>query len=119
MKVASGQPMCPSDAAVAGQAVSSTKLAQISVESRLTEYHEMAVHCESGVAQFSDHQPQLIQEVDQLYGQFMKDYTEFATSSQSDRDAKLKSLASELDRVDMQWYTKQSTVPATSWKKAK
>jgi len=119
MKVASGQPMYPSDAALAGQTVSSTTLTQISVESRLTEYHEMAVHCESGVAQFSDHQMKLIQEVDQLYGQFMKDYTEFSNSSQTDRDAKLKSLASELDRVDMQWYMQQSTVPATSWKKTK
>ena len=62
---------------------------------------------------------QLIQEEDQLCGQFMKGYTEFANSSQPDQDAKLKSLASDLDRVDMQWYMKQSTVPTTSWKKTK
>ena len=117
MKVASGQPMYPSDAHVAGQTVSSTKLAQIVVESRLTEYHELAVFHKAGVQQFSEHQLQLIHEVGEWYDQFIKGYTEFGNSNQSEQEAKLQRLTSDLDRVDKEWYSKQSTVPAASRKK--
>ena len=117
MKVASGQPMYPSDAHVAGQTISSTKLAQIVVERRLTQYHELAVFHKAGVQQFSEHQLQLIHEVDEWYDQFIKGYTEFGNSSQSEQEAKLQRVTSDLDRVDKEWYSKQSTVPAASRKK--
>jgi len=118
MKVASGQPMYPSDAHVAGQTISSTKLTQIVVERRLTEYHELAVFHKAGIQQFREHRLQLIHEVDEWYDQFIKGYTEFGNSSQSDKEAKLERLTSDLDRVDKEWYSQQSTVPAASRKKA-
>ena len=117
MKVASGQPMYPSDAHVAGQTIASVKLAQIAVEARLTEYHGLAVHHKAGVAELSEQRLQLIDEVDQLYMEFLAGYAQFANSDQSQQNARLLRWTSQLDQVDKEWYSKQSTVPAASRKK--
>ena len=69
-----GHPLYPSDAHVAGQTITSVKLAQIAVEARLTEHHELAVHHKAGVAEFSEQRLQLIDEVDQLYMEFLAGY---------------------------------------------
>ena len=103
MKLESGQPMLPSDAHLAGQTITEVKLAQFGVEARLAEYHELAVHHEAGVRQYSGHQLQLIQEVDGWYLQFEDTYQQFANSSLCEQWATLQHLASELDRVDKEW----------------
>ena len=104
MRVESGQPMQPSDAQEAGKDIMPVKLQQIAVEMRLTEYHEFAIHQKAGVRKFNMAQSLLIQEVEQMYNQFMTGYSEFADSSQTQKEDCLKRLASELDRVDKKWY---------------
>jgi len=96
MRVESGQPMQPSDAQEAGKDITPVKLQQIAVE--------MTIHQKAGVRKFNMAQSLLTQEVDQMYNQFMTGYTEFATSSQTQKEERLKRMASELDRVDKTWY---------------
>jgi hypothetical protein len=112
MRVESGQPMQPSDAQQAAQDITPVKLQQIAVEMRLTEYHEFAIHQKAGVRKFNMAQSLLIQEVDQMYNQFMTGYTEFANSSQTQKEERLKRLASDLDRVDKKWYEAKWTSDA-------
>jgi hypothetical protein len=104
MRVESGQPMQPSDAQQAAQDITPVKLQQIAVEMRLTEYHEFAIHQKAGVRKFNMAQSLLIQEVDQMYNQFMTGYSEFANSSKTQKEERLKRMASDLDRVDKKWY---------------
>jgi hypothetical protein len=104
MRVESGQPMQPSDAQEARKDITPVKLQQIAVEMRLTEYHEFAIHQKAGVRKFNMAQSLLIQEVDQMYNQFMTGYTEFATSNETQKEDCLKRMANELDRVDKKWY---------------
>ena len=106
MKVESGQPMYPSDAHLAGHTITSVKLAQIAVEARLTEYHELAVHHKAGVAELSEQRLQLIDEVDQLYMEFLAGYARFANSDQGQQNARLLRLSSQLDQFDKAFYSR-------------
>jgi hypothetical protein len=96
--------MQPSGAQEVGKDITTVKLQQIAVEMRLTEYHEFAIHQKEGVRKFNMAQSLLIQEVDQMYNQFMTGYTEFASSGQTQKQDRLKRMASDLDRVDKKWY---------------
>ena len=97
MKVASGQPMLPSDAHLAGQTCTPFQ----AVEARLTEYHELAVQHRAGVAQFSEQKLKVIRQVDQLYSKFITEYNEFATGGSSEQQrSRLQKLASQLDEFD-------------------
>ena len=116
MKVESGQPMMPSDAQLARKDITTVKLAQIAVEARLTEYHELAVHHKAGVQQFDQHKLQLIQKVDEWYWQFA---TEFVNQSQTEQELQLQRMNSDLDQVDKDFHSKKSTVPVLELKKAR
>ena len=105
-KVESGQPMLPSDAHWAARDISSRKLQQIAVESRLTEYHELAVHHDEGVAQYDQDELQLIRQADELYRQFIEEYAEFVASDADEQKTKLQRLTSKLDQVDEAFYSK-------------
>jgi hypothetical protein len=98
--------MLPSDAHWAARDISSLKLEQIAVESRLTEYHELAVHHEEGVAQYDEDELQLIRQDDELYRQFIEEYAEFVTSGADEQKTKLQKLTSMLDQVDKAFYSK-------------
>ena len=104
--VESGQPMLPSDAHWAARDISSLKLEQIAVESRLTEYHELAAHHEEGVAQYDQDELQLIRQADELYRQFIEEYAEFVASGADEQKTKLQKLTSMLDQVDKAFYSK-------------
>ena len=119
MKVESGQPMMPSDAQLARKDITTVKLAQIAVEARLTEYHELAVHHKAGVQQLDQHKLQLIQKVDEWYWQFVTQHQEFVNKTQEEQERELERMNRELDQVDERFYSKQYTVPVLELKKAR
>jgi len=67
MRVPSGQPLLPSDEAVAIAEISAGKLALKEVESRVTEFHERKQFLDARVQKFSPDQVQAINEVEELY----------------------------------------------------
>ena len=78
MQVASGQPMIPSDAQLAAVDLPSEKLAQLKLESSLTTVHELWVHCNEGVRQFTQHEKEHLQSMNELYWEFAHQSSQFS-----------------------------------------
>ena len=105
VRVESGQPMLPSDA-WAARGITSLKLEQMAIEYRLTEYHELAVHHQEGVAQFDKDTLQLIQQADELYSQFLNEYADFVASDTDQQKTVLQRVTSQLDLIDKAFHSK-------------